>query len=79
MHCFTAITACAVLDVLGPPYSDEEGRHCTYYNSFPSASCAGDAEEAPMDGEIAWLQEREKPENITVVGGNYTGPQIFPR
>ncbi|KAK4393080.1 Plant cysteine oxidase 1 [Sesamum angolense] len=33
MHCFTARTACAVLDVLGPPYCDPEGRHCQYYEA----------------------------------------------
>lgn len=41
MHRFTAKTACAVLDVLGPPYSDPEGRHCTYYRDFPYASIPG--------------------------------------
>jgi len=35
MHRFTAITACAVLDVLGPPYCNPEGRHCTYFLEFP--------------------------------------------
>ncbi|GER35803.1 hypothetical protein STAS_12105 [Striga asiatica] len=28
MHRFTAKSACAVLDVLGPPYCDPDGRHC---------------------------------------------------
>lgn len=43
IHEFTAITPCAVLDVIGPPYSKEDGRDCSYYkdypyNAFPSES-----------------------------------------
>lgn len=41
LHCFTAVTACAVLDVLGPPYDDDEGRHCTYYNAYPFSDFSG--------------------------------------
>uniref|UniRef100_A0A0E0MYM1 cysteine dioxygenase n=1 Tax=Oryza rufipogon TaxID=4529 RepID=A0A0E0MYM1_ORYRU len=36
LHCFTAETACAVLDVMGPPYSSVEGRDCSYYGVCPS-------------------------------------------
>lgn len=41
LHCFTAVTACAVLDVLGPPYSDFDGRHCTYYTNYPFSNFPG--------------------------------------
>lgn len=41
LHCFTAVTSCAVLDVLGPPYDDEEGRACTYYRGNADSDLPG--------------------------------------
>ncbi|KAJ6808340.1 plant cysteine oxidase 2-like [Iris pallida] len=81
MHCFTAVTACAVLDVLGPPYNDSEKRHCTYYNDFPCTTVLGDSASVPDEGEkYAWLEEREKkPNNFSVVGAKYKGPRIVER
>jgi len=79
MHCFTAVTACAVLDVLGPPYSDPDGRHCTYYLEFPFASFSDDGVSVPEEEreDYAWLQEREiTPEDLAVVGAKYAGPKI---
>ncbi|KAL5742243.1 hypothetical protein ACOSP7_028975 [Xanthoceras sorbifolium] len=78
MHCFTAVTACAVLDVLGPPYCDPDGRHCTYYLDFPFTKCPVDGVSVPEEEKegYAWLQEREKPEELDVVGGIYEGPKI---
>lgn len=77
MHCFTAKTKCAVLDVLGPPYSIPE-RNCTYYYDHAYARHAG---ESPFDlgeGEgYSWLQERTgQPEEFLVVGAKYKGPKI---
>ncbi|GMI86933.1 plant cysteine oxidase 2, HYPOXIA RESPONSE UNKNOWN PROTEIN 43 [Hibiscus trionum] len=79
MHCFTAVTACAVLDVLGPPYSDRDGRHCTYYSDYPFTRFSADEQVSMAEEEkdkLAWLQERDKPENLVVVGAPYTGPEI---
>lgn len=78
MHCFTAKTACAVLDVLGPPYCDPEGRHCQYYYDFPFANISVNGLSVPEEqqSEYAWLKEREKPEDLTVAGALYSGPNL---
>ncbi|KAL0554950.1 hypothetical protein IC582_008880 [Cucumis melo] len=78
MHCFTAVTACAVLDVLGPPYSDPDGRHCSYYLDFPLSDFSVDNISVPeVEREsYAWLEEREQPEDLAAVGALYEGPKI---
>ncbi|KAF3444760.1 hypothetical protein FNV43_RR14453 [Rhamnella rubrinervis] len=78
MHCFTAVTACAVLDVLGPPYSDPDGRHCQYYLDYPFSDFSVDGITVPEEEKegYAWLNEREKPEDLAVVGALYRGPKI---
>ncbi|XP_021758455.1 plant cysteine oxidase 2-like isoform X2 [Chenopodium quinoa] len=77
MHCFTAMTACAVLDVLGPPYSDPDGRHCTYYKEYPFDHLSDGLYGLEQEKDrLAWLQEREKPRGLTVFGAPYRGPKI---
>ncbi|CAO2183533.1 unnamed protein product [Urochloa humidicola] len=51
LHCFNVMSPCVVLDVMGPPYSLEEGRDCSYFSSeVASAGASG-------DGQYAWLNE----------------------
>ncbi|CAH8271148.1 unnamed protein product [Arabidopsis lyrata] len=82
MHRFTAKTACAVLDVLGPPYCNPEGRHCTYFLEFPFDQFSSEDDDILRSEEekegYAWLQERDdNPEDHTnVVGALYRGPKV---
>ncbi|XP_007030009.2 PREDICTED: plant cysteine oxidase 2 [Theobroma cacao] len=79
IHQFTAITPCAVLDVLGPPYSKEDDRDCSYYrdvpcSAFPNGETTVREEE---EGDLfGWLEEIQVPENSKMDRIEYLGPQI---
>lgn len=66
MHAFTAVTPCAILDVLTPPYSEELGRPSTYFNDIPIPSLPG----------FAFLEETDLPEDFSVAGAPYVGPEL---
>ncbi|XP_030453015.2 plant cysteine oxidase 2-like [Syzygium oleosum] len=81
IHAFTAITPCAILDVLGPPYSQEEGRDCSYYRDTPYTTddaLNGDMIRTKEDGKrFAWLEEIDVPENSQMDSIEYLGPQVI--
>jgi len=64
MHRLAAATACAVLDVLGPPYFGD--RDCTYYQDLPYsqhrllARCEDDGEAAAGDDDGGREMERHQ-------------------
>uniref|UniRef100_A0A0E0LW11 cysteine dioxygenase n=1 Tax=Oryza punctata TaxID=4537 RepID=A0A0E0LW11_ORYPU len=66
MHAFTAVTPCAILDVLTPPYSEELGRPSTYFNDIPIPSLPG----------FAFLEETDLPNDFSVAGAPYVGPEL---
>lgn len=77
LHCFTAVTSCAVLDILTPSYEESAGRKCTYYRDYPYSSfrSEGDSVNGKED-EYAWLEEIETPDDLYMRQGMYTGPPI---
>uniref|UniRef100_A0A7I4E332 cysteine dioxygenase n=1 Tax=Physcomitrium patens TaxID=3218 RepID=A0A7I4E332_PHYPA len=75
IHAFTALTSCAVLDVLAPPYAPATGRHCTYYRI---TSHEGEVEASDQPGSIEWLEEFHPPDDFVVQRGIYRGPRIIP-
>ncbi|XP_043699246.1 plant cysteine oxidase 2-like isoform X2 [Telopea speciosissima] len=79
IHAFTAVTPCAVLDVLGPPYSEEDDRDCTYYRDLPCSSWSDGSAREPKEGDdcYGWLEEIEMPKDLKMEGVEYLGPQII--
>lgn len=78
IHAFTAITPCAVLDVIGPPYSKEDGRDCSYYKDT-LYGCSDGNLAAPKDEihSYGWLEEIDVPEESKMDAIEYLGPRII--
>eukprot|EP00245_Coleochaete_scutata_P007501 TRINITY_DN2292_c0_g1_i1.p1 TRINITY_DN2292_c0_g1~~TRINITY_DN2292_c0_g1_i1.p1 ORF type:complete len:277 (-),score=47.27 TRINITY_DN2292_c0_g1_i1:418-1248(-) len=84
IHAFTAITPCAILDVLSPPYCADSGRHCTYYHEAPQAAIGasrrnleGGVREGKEDG-VCLLEVYQPPDDFVVQQGRYRGQRIVP-
>jgi len=79
IHKFSAVSSCAILDVLGPPYSPSEGREIAYYQEARRI----EAEEEDDDGKdkdvgvpIVVLEQVNPPTDYVVEGREYTGQKV---
>ncbi len=70
IHQFKAVTACAVLDLLSPPYSTEDGRDCTYYRVRPTNSSAAFS---TITHDDVFLEECDPPEDFVVISEQFQG------
>ncbi|KAL3644132.1 hypothetical protein CASFOL_012064 [Castilleja foliolosa] len=79
IHEFTAVTPCAVLDVIGPPYSKSDGRDCSFYKETLCGDLFSDNGELTKDDRCCyrWLEETEIPSESEMDGIEYMGPQII--
>ncbi|KAK6917696.1 Cysteine oxygenase/2-aminoethanethiol dioxygenase [Dillenia turbinata] len=80
IHCFKALTPCALFDILSPPYSSADGRHCSYFRRSPRRDLPGINNLSDVSAsDVVWLEEIPPPENLVVRRGLYKGPIIRDR
>ncbi|XP_011626252.1 plant cysteine oxidase 4 isoform X2 [Amborella trichopoda] len=78
IHTFKAITPCAILDVLSPPYSTPDGRHCSYFRVSPSRNLPALVQKTGIKmSELTWLEEYQPPDSFVVQRGTYRGPTLI--
>ncbi|KAG8049325.1 hypothetical protein GUJ93_ZPchr0009g134 [Zizania palustris] len=81
LHRFRAIAPCAILDIIGPPYSTEDGRDCTYYAAIPFSRHHSNKNGADLTGvdeeghRLSWLKETI-PRQLRMPKIRYGGPPI---
>ena len=71
IHAFEAVGECAVLDVLLPPYDDEAGRDCHYFEVAPS--------ELAQQPDVAMLGLTPAPPDLVIRRADYHGPAVSSR
>jgi cysteamine dioxygenase len=76
IHAMKAITPCAILDILSPPYSSEDGRHCSYFRRLPKSDPSGILLDRTRESEFVWLEEYQPSDNFVIRRDLYTGPTL---
>ncbi|KAL0925128.1 hypothetical protein M5K25_003438 [Dendrobium thyrsiflorum] len=81
LHSFRAVTPCALFDILTPPYSSTNGRHCSYFKKSFRKDDTGEISDGVLlngidESEVAWLEEYQPPDSFAITRGLYKGPAI---